>query len=137
MIYRYRCSAAECAAQSELVQSIKLDVPDSIPCQFCTAQADKIIEAPAVLTGSMGNQPYDVSIGRISEARHEAIQERQAQRDKVRRASNQVGIRARSHNDFQPITRDEQKRRQQAMDSVEKSGSFKPTYDGDDGKLVG
>jgi hypothetical protein len=139
MKYSYRCADATCKAQSERIQSIHDPIPDTIACPFCVGEAVLVLEAPAVLTGGMTSSktPLDVAVGQASAARHEVLQERQAKRDKVRREAKQVGIKASSYADFQPIGKQEQKLRKAALDSVEKSGSFNPTYEGNDAKLVG
>lgn len=137
MIYRYRCSSDACKAQVERIQSIKDPVPDTVSCTFCDGIAEKIVEAPAVLTGGMttSKQPIDVAIGSMAAARHEVIAERQAVRDGVRRKSGKVGIHADGYSDFKPINESTQKKRSAAIKQVEKDG-FKPTYDGAEARLV-
>jgi hypothetical protein len=121
--YKFLCTDYDgCGAVNERIQSIHDKLPDSIDCQFCGKVADLIVEAPAVLTGNMTNQSFDVAIGRDSAARWDVIRSRQEKRDTVRRNANQVGLAAASYDEFKPITDSQRKVRSRGMKAVERDG---------------
>jgi hypothetical protein len=85
----------------------------------------------------MGNQPIDVTVGHMADARREQIAERQQKRDKVRKESGQVGLKATSHDTFRPITRAEQAARESMHHRVQQAGGAKQELEASDRKLVG
>lgn len=125
MIYEYLCTDVECGGITERIQRMVDPVPDSITCKYCPAKADIKVSAPAVLTGGMVNTTVDVEIGRDAERRWKTIHEQQAERDKVRRSSGQVGLTASGLNEVRPISDAERTVRTQVTDAVQRDG-FKP-----------
>jgi hypothetical protein len=120
--YRYLCTSEKCGAVNERVQSIHDKLPKEVTCEFCGDVAEHMIEAPAVLTGNMTNQAFDVAVGRDAAARWDVIHARQEKRDGVRRAANQVGLAAASYDEFKPISDDQRKTRTRVMKAVERDG---------------
>lgn len=111
MIYEYQCTNLEaCGAVTERIQRMADERPEVIPCKYCQSPATFKISAPAVLTGAtvlsgaVSNKEFDLAIGHDSNRRWKNINERQAQRDKVRKDNNQVGLAASGYENFQPIT---------------------------------
>lgn len=123
MVYEYQCTNSEvCGAVTERTQRMADERPASIPCKYCGVDAKFKISAPAVLTGNMANQTFDVAVGRDAARRWDAIHARQAQRDKVRRETNQAGLQATGYNEFRPIPEAQRQVRTQVTQAVERDG---------------
>lgn len=116
MIYEYQCTNPDCAVVSEKIQSLSDPLLDSIVCPICGAEAKFKISVPAVLTSGMGNQTFDVAVGRDAERRWAEINRRQEARDKVRRESGKAGIHASSFDQFEPISEKQRQIRTEAHD---------------------
>ena len=70
----------------------------------------------------MTNQPFDVAVGRDSEHRWATLREQQANRDKIRRESQQVGLAATGFNTFKPISEEQRQKRTAATQTVGRVG---------------
>lgn len=123
MVYEYQCTNTEaCGAVTERVQRIAEERPESIECKFCGSPALFKLSVPAVLTGNMTNQSFDVTVGKDAERRWTAIHERQAARDKVRRETGSAGLVGHGYNDFRPISDEQRKTRTDVTKAVERDG---------------
>jgi putative FmdB family regulatory protein len=99
--YDYRC--ATCNVVQEFIQSIHKPLPESLLCPKCGCDSFYVfLTAPGVMTAGMSHQSIDVAIGRDAEARWGKINERQAQRDKIRKDSGKSGLTAISRTEFKP-----------------------------------
>lgn len=93
MRYEYRCDDEKCGVVEELIQSIKLPLPEFIHCPRCGHEAFHVFAgAPYVVTSSMTHKTIDVAIGKDAEVRWDRLRDRQAERDKVRRESGKSGL---------------------------------------------
>jgi putative FmdB family regulatory protein len=89
--YDYRCET--CGVVRELIQSIHKPLPESLPCPKCGCDSFHVfLVAPGVLTVGMDHKSIDVSIGKDAEARWTQIEERKAQRDKIRRETGKTNL---------------------------------------------
>ena len=127
-VYEFLCTSPQCGGITERVQSVHQELPDQIPCAFCSGEAHFRYPRQSVQRSGSGNEPLDIAIGRNAEARWGEIHQRQEVRDKVRRQNNQVGLAASSYTEFAPIATAQQKVRTRAMDAVTRDG-YKPDSD--------
>jgi hypothetical protein len=103
MRYRYQCTSESCQAITEITRPICTPDP-YLPCQFCKRQANHVLEAPSVSRSNMGNQSFDVAVGKDSERRWGEIHAQQASRDKARKESGVAGLQGTSFGQYQPLT---------------------------------
>ena len=121
MKYRYQCSNEACGARLERVVPIREHTPDTT-CEYCGSVAPQVIEAPAVMTGGMFNQPQDVTIGRDAAARWADIHTQQETRDKVRKETKSTGLTADGFQRYKPITKAQKDLRTRGMNAVSRDG---------------
>ena len=97
--YDYKCDS--CGVVQEFVQSIHKPLPESLPCPRCGEDSFHVwLTAPGIMTGGMSHKTIDVAIGKDAEARWEKVNQRKAQRDKIRRESGKSGISAIGVNEY-------------------------------------
>jgi hypothetical protein len=137
MKYHYKCVDFECGGVTERIQPIQSHLPDQMTCGFCPSRATLVVTAPGVMRSTMSNQPIDITVGHMANARREQLAERQTTRDKVRAASGQVGLTATSHDTFRPITKKEQALRETIHHRVQQAGGAPQDLSPGDRKLVG
>ena len=137
MKYEYKCTNLDCGFVTQDIRSMSAKFVETLPCGKCSSPAHHIFKgAPAVATGNMGHQTVDVSVGRDAAMRWAAIEQRQAQRDKVRRESGQVGL-VRTQEGYAPISTSQREKRTTATQAVLREG-FKADFDNSrDAKLLG
>lgn len=89
--YDYQCQS--CGVVHEHIQSMKLDLPETLPCPRCGKDSEHVIlVAPAVSTRGMSHMTQDVAIGKDADQRWDRIHAKKAERDKIRRESGKQGI---------------------------------------------
>lgn len=109
MTYEYQCEDEKCLFVQELILVSHTQRPASVECPNCGGQAVQVIlTAPAVSRQGSDTSPLDVAIGRDAAVRWEAIHERQAKRDKIRKDSGATGLQMTGFNDYKPLPADKQ-----------------------------
>ena len=100
--YDYRCDS--CGVVQEFVKSFKAPLPESLPCPRCGEDSFHVwLTAPGIMTTGMSHKTIDVAIGKDAEARWEKINERKAQRDKLRKESGEQALTATGRSEYKPI----------------------------------
>jgi hypothetical protein len=124
--YEYICSEDDgCGGITERVRSIHDPHVKTTDCAFCGKIATFKVSLSAISHSGMGNESFDIAVGKASAARHEEIAQRQVERNKVRRAAGQQGLKATGYNEFTPISTGQRKTRTRALGAIEKDG-YKP-----------
>ena len=127
MVYEYLCTNSEvCGAVTERTQRMSDERPESIHCKYCGSVANFKLSVPAVMTGSMSNQSFDVAVGRDADRRWAAIHARQEKRNKIRRETGSAGLAATGYNDFQPISDQQRQVRTNVIDAAGRDGFKAP-----------
>ena len=121
MRYEFVCSNNDCQFTTEHIQPMSEALPESLPCPLCASPSHYKFSAPAIV-GERKNESFDAAVGRDSERRWSAINDRQAQRDQVRRNTGEVGLVATSHDTFTPIPAKQKEVRTQVTDAAAKQG---------------
>jgi hypothetical protein len=89
------------------------------------AQKRAFPSSVAFMRSGMDNPPTDNFIGKDSEVRWNAIHERKAQADKVRKASGVAGVSMTGPNTFAPVTETQNQLRTSLSEAVVASGGYK------------
>ena len=77
----------------EHIQSVKLDLPETLPCPRCGKHSEHVIlTAPAISTQNMSQVTQDIAIGMDADKRWNRIYAKKEERDKIRRESGKTGI---------------------------------------------
>ena len=91
----YQCG--DCGAVQELIQSIHTPLPEALPCPRCGNDSFYVfLVAPGIMTSNFSDshKSLDIAIGKDAADRWNRINERQAQRDKIRKESGKAGLTA-------------------------------------------
>jgi putative FmdB family regulatory protein len=90
-IYDYQCQS--CGVVQEHIQSVHVDLPDTLKCPRCGKDSEHVIlVAPGVATSGMQHMTQDVAIGKDADQRWNRIIDKKAARDKIRRESGKSGL---------------------------------------------
>lgn len=101
------------------------------------AQFQEIPSSVGISTTNFSERTIDVAIGADAERRWEDIHQRQAQRDRVRQESQQVGISMTGRSEFTPLTPEDHQRRGEALDILAQQGHKLKTDNDTDKRLLG
>ena len=97
----YVCEWGGCAEKLTKEYKVGIPVEDTVPCKCGRKMVKKL--TMNVAYGNSSSAPIDVVIGRDAERRWSGINERQEQRNKIRRESGEFGLKATSVNEYKPI----------------------------------
>lgn len=115
MVYKFDCQNPSCGAETEVTMPMVSASFEDRRCLACGGDARHRLEAPAVATQNMTNQPLDVVVGRDAEIRWTEVHRRQELRDAARRRTGQIGLTEAAPDQFTALSPEQQRVRTAAL----------------------